>query len=202
MRAAVRSLKHPSLAGRLTNIVGKSVELIGYALPSFASKGDRSRDLERARGRAQGRPPDASFIVLGALAASSPSARDGIGRRRRDVRAGGASGRTAGVDRHHAPFDRGHPRRTWGSASWMRRGRKSATLKRARRRPAVRVYIPQRKADVQTGASQRRFISSSRTVTVTEQPAISSDVTKLPTRDRATTLPANSNSLRTASYIR
>jgi hypothetical protein len=38
LRAAVRSLEHPSLAGRLTNLVGKPVELVGYALPSFASK--------------------------------------------------------------------------------------------------------------------------------------------------------------------
>ena len=38
LRRAVASLEHPSLAGRLTNIVGKPVELIGYALPSFASK--------------------------------------------------------------------------------------------------------------------------------------------------------------------
>jgi EcsC protein family len=38
LRTAVESLEHPSLAGRLTNIVGKPVELIGYALPSFASK--------------------------------------------------------------------------------------------------------------------------------------------------------------------
>jgi hypothetical protein len=38
LRRAVKSLEHPSLAGRLTNLVGKPVELIGYALPSFASK--------------------------------------------------------------------------------------------------------------------------------------------------------------------
>jgi hypothetical protein len=38
LRRAVKSLEHPSLAARLTNIVGKPVELIGYALPSFASK--------------------------------------------------------------------------------------------------------------------------------------------------------------------
>jgi hypothetical protein len=38
LRKAVKSLEHPSLAGRLTNLVGKPVELIGYALPSFASK--------------------------------------------------------------------------------------------------------------------------------------------------------------------
>jgi len=38
LRSAVKSLEHPSLAARLTNIVGKPVELIGYALPAFASK--------------------------------------------------------------------------------------------------------------------------------------------------------------------
>jgi hypothetical protein len=38
LRNAVRSLERPSLAGRLTNLVGKPVELIGYALPSVASK--------------------------------------------------------------------------------------------------------------------------------------------------------------------
>jgi hypothetical protein len=35
---AVKSLEHPSLAARLTNLIGKPVELIGCALPSFASK--------------------------------------------------------------------------------------------------------------------------------------------------------------------
>jgi hypothetical protein len=29
LRRAVKSLEHPSLAGRLTNLVGKPVELIG-----------------------------------------------------------------------------------------------------------------------------------------------------------------------------
>src|ERR1700716_3599293 len=38
LRRAVKSLEHPSLAVRLTNLVGKPVELIGYALPAFASK--------------------------------------------------------------------------------------------------------------------------------------------------------------------
>lgn len=38
LRRAVKSLEHPSLAARLTNLVGKPVELIGYALPSFVSK--------------------------------------------------------------------------------------------------------------------------------------------------------------------
>jgi hypothetical protein len=51
-------------------------------------------------------------------------------------------------------------------------------------------YTPQRNAAVWTGASQRRFISSSSSDTVTEQPAMSSEVTKLPTSDRATVQPA------------
>jgi len=38
LRNAVKSLEHPSLAGRLSNLVGKPVELIGYALPAFASQ--------------------------------------------------------------------------------------------------------------------------------------------------------------------
>jgi EcsC protein family len=38
LQKAVKSLEHPSLAARLTNLVGKPVELIGYALPAFASK--------------------------------------------------------------------------------------------------------------------------------------------------------------------
>ena len=42
LRDAVAALEHPSLAGRLTNIVGKPVELIGLALPSFASEAIRS----------------------------------------------------------------------------------------------------------------------------------------------------------------
>jgi hypothetical protein len=37
LRRAVRSLEHPSLAARLTNMVGKPIELIGYALPASAS---------------------------------------------------------------------------------------------------------------------------------------------------------------------
>jgi EcsC protein family len=38
LRKAVKSLERPGLTARLTNIVGKPVELIGYALPAFASK--------------------------------------------------------------------------------------------------------------------------------------------------------------------
>jgi hypothetical protein len=37
LRRAVQSLEHPGLAARLTNMVGKPIELIGHALPAFAS---------------------------------------------------------------------------------------------------------------------------------------------------------------------
>jgi hypothetical protein len=37
LRRAVRSLEHPGLAARLTNMVGKPIELIGDALPASAS---------------------------------------------------------------------------------------------------------------------------------------------------------------------
>src|SRR5206468_6839855 len=38
LRNAVQSLEHPGLAARLTNLVGKPVELIGLALPPSASR--------------------------------------------------------------------------------------------------------------------------------------------------------------------
>jgi EcsC protein family len=38
LRRAVQSLEHPGLAARLTNMVGKPIELIGHTLPAFASK--------------------------------------------------------------------------------------------------------------------------------------------------------------------
>ncbi|MHC2462499.1 EcsC family protein [Bradyrhizobium embrapense] len=38
LRQAVRLLEHPSLAGRLTSLAGKPVELIGTALPAAAAK--------------------------------------------------------------------------------------------------------------------------------------------------------------------
>ena len=38
LQKAVQSLEHPSLAARLTNLVGKPVELIGLALPASASR--------------------------------------------------------------------------------------------------------------------------------------------------------------------
>ncbi len=36
LRRAVQSLEHPGFAARLTNIVGKPIELIGDALPTSA----------------------------------------------------------------------------------------------------------------------------------------------------------------------
>ena len=38
LRSAVAALEHPGLAARLTNMVGKPIELIGYALPASASQ--------------------------------------------------------------------------------------------------------------------------------------------------------------------
>jgi hypothetical protein len=38
LQKAVRLLEHPSLAARLTNLVGKPIELIGRALPASASR--------------------------------------------------------------------------------------------------------------------------------------------------------------------
>jgi hypothetical protein len=38
LRRAVNALEHPGLAGRLTSLVGKPIELIGAALPASASK--------------------------------------------------------------------------------------------------------------------------------------------------------------------
>ena len=45
--------------------------------------------------------------------------------------------------------------------------------------------MPQRNAAVCTGASHSRLVSSSSIDSVTEQPAMSSEVTKLPTSERA-----------------
>src|SRR5258707_836823 len=92
---------------------------------------------------------------------------------------------------------------TGPNRDFPKRRRKYAKLFRGGyRRRAFEDYIPQRKAAVWTGASHRRFISSSSIDTVTEQPAISSDVTKLPTSDRVTIVPAGSSNRPTASYIR
>ena len=38
LRRAVLALEHPGLAARLTNMVGKPIELLGHALPAAASR--------------------------------------------------------------------------------------------------------------------------------------------------------------------
>ncbi len=38
LRSAAAALEHPGLAARLTNMAGKPIELIGYALPASASQ--------------------------------------------------------------------------------------------------------------------------------------------------------------------
>lgn len=38
LKRAVQLLEHPSLAVRLANVVGKPIELVGYALPAFVSR--------------------------------------------------------------------------------------------------------------------------------------------------------------------
>jgi hypothetical protein len=59
LRRAAQSLEHPSLAARLTNMVGRPIELIGYALPASliehfqdVARGHFTvRRLERAYGK-------------------------------------------------------------------------------------------------------------------------------------------------------
>jgi hypothetical protein len=38
LQRAVQSLEHPGFAARLTNLLGKPIELIGHALPASASQ--------------------------------------------------------------------------------------------------------------------------------------------------------------------
>src|SRR6201994_629447 len=75
------SLEHPSLAGRLTNLVGKPIELIGYALPSFASEAitsATSKGLEAALKVALRTLPSSSWgqseLLHRALASASGAA--------------------------------------------------------------------------------------------------------------------------------
>jgi hypothetical protein len=86
LRVAVKSLEHPGLAARLTNIVGKPVELIGYALPSFALRAitsATSKGLEAALKVALGTLPRAprthSQLLHRALATASGAAGGAFG---------------------------------------------------------------------------------------------------------------------------
>jgi hypothetical protein len=81
LRQAVRSLEHPSLASRLTNLVAKPVELIGAALPAAASKAiasATSKGLEAALKLAlrtlPASPSSGSELLHRALATASGAA--------------------------------------------------------------------------------------------------------------------------------
>ncbi|MET0278104.1 MAG: EcsC family protein [Pseudorhodoplanes sp.] len=78
LRRAVQALEHPSLAARLTNMVGKPIELIGYALPDVASNAisaATSKALEMALKVAlltmRRKSRDGSLILHKALATAS-----------------------------------------------------------------------------------------------------------------------------------
>jgi hypothetical protein len=86
LRRAVALLEHPGLAARLTNMVGKPIELIGKALPEAASKAisaATSKGLELALQVAlrtmQRRPHAGSQLLHKALAAASGAAGGAFG---------------------------------------------------------------------------------------------------------------------------
>lgn len=86
LRRAVRSLEHPSLAARLTNMVGKPIELIGDALPASAARAittATSKGLEvalKVAMRTMQRTPHAgSQLLHKALATASGAAGGAFG---------------------------------------------------------------------------------------------------------------------------
>ena len=86
LRRAVRSLEHPGFAARLTNMVGKPVELIGDVLPASASHviaTATSKGLEGALKVAlrtmQGTPHAGSQLLHKALATASGAAGGAFG---------------------------------------------------------------------------------------------------------------------------
>jgi hypothetical protein len=86
LRTAVRLLEHPGLAARLTNLVGKPVELLGDALPAAASRAiatATAKGLEAALKvalRTMQRAPHAgSQLLHKALAAASGAAGGAFG---------------------------------------------------------------------------------------------------------------------------
>src|SRR3954467_15438462 len=86
LRRAVQSLEHPGLAARLTNMVGKPIELIGHALPDFDSKAVASattKGLEMALKVSlrtmQQRPHAGSQLLHKALATASGAAGGAFG---------------------------------------------------------------------------------------------------------------------------
>jgi EcsC protein family len=86
LRRAVHSLEHPGLAARLTHMVGKPIELIGSALPPYASKviaTATSKGLEVALkvalGTLQRSPHAGSQLLHKALATASGAAGGAFG---------------------------------------------------------------------------------------------------------------------------
>ncbi len=86
LQRAVQSLEHPGLAARLTNMVGKPIELIGYALPAsvsdaIATAASKALDiaLSVALGSIQRAPRPASRRFHKALATASGAAGGAFG---------------------------------------------------------------------------------------------------------------------------
>lgn len=86
LRTAVRLLEHPSLAARLTNMVGKPVELVGRALPIGASQAiatATTKSLEAALKLALltigAKPQERSQLLHRALAVASGAAGGAFG---------------------------------------------------------------------------------------------------------------------------
>jgi hypothetical protein len=86
LRTAVQLLEHPSLAARLTNMVGKPVELLGRALPAGASQAiatATTKSLEAALKVAlltiRNQPQERSQLLHRALAVASGAAGGAFG---------------------------------------------------------------------------------------------------------------------------
>ena len=86
LRRAVQSLEHPSFAARLTDMVGKPIELLGHALPASASQAitaATSKGLELALKVAlqtmQRTPRAGSHLLHKALATASGAAGGAFG---------------------------------------------------------------------------------------------------------------------------
>src|ERR1017187_10346190 len=86
LRNAVKLLEHPSLAARLTNMVGKPVELLGRALPAGASQAiaaATTKSLEAALKVAlltiRNEPQESSQLLHKALAVASGAAGGAFG---------------------------------------------------------------------------------------------------------------------------
>ena len=82
LRRAVQALEYPGFAARLTDMVGKPIELIGHALPASASNAitaATSKGLELALQTMQRTPHAGSQLLHKALAAASGAAGGAFG---------------------------------------------------------------------------------------------------------------------------